>query len=223
MYRSHRTLNATFAAEGDWQVAAVYTSVAQELQAARGAGGIADVSAGGRLGVRGEALDAVMTKVAGRPCPEAARAVRASLNGSGALVCRVAADELLVLTAPAAAGAVEGALVSACESAGCAHVTDLTSAFAAVELIGPRVPALLARLVPVELSTGAAPPLSVTQAEVARVHGILIRLEHPLPVFHLLVGREHGEYVWDALLDAGRDLGLVPIGSQARARLRAEG
>jgi sarcosine oxidase subunit alpha len=100
-------------------------------------------------------------------------------------------------------------------------VTDLTSAFAAVDLIGPRVPALLARLVAVELTARAAPPLSVTLADVAGVHGIIVRLEHRHPAFRVLVGREHGEFVWDTLLDTGRDLGLVPVGAAAHRRLLA--
>lgn len=223
MYRSHRALNATFLRDGDWEVAGVYTSVAEEVRAARDAAGIADVSALGKLSVRGEALEALVAKVAGLAPPDARRAVTGSLNGSDVLVCRLAPDELWVLTEPSAAAAVEAVLSGACASAGCAHVTDMTSAYAALDLIGPRVPAILARLVPVELTDRAAPPLSVTQAAVAGAHAIVIRLEHACPAFRLLVGREHGEFVWDALLDAGRALGLSPIGAHAHTRVLAVG
>jgi heterotetrameric sarcosine oxidase gamma subunit len=219
MYRRHQALHATFMDVGDWQVAEVYTSAAEELAAAERGVGLADVSAGGKLAVRGEALEAVVAKIAGLVLPPPRRTVHGRVDVAEILVCRLAPDELLVTTAPAGETVVHAALSAACESAGCAHVTDLTSAFAAVDLIGPRVPALLARLVAVELTARAAPPLSVTLADVAGVRGIIVRLEHRHPAFRLLVGREHGEFVWDTLLETGHDLGLVPVGADAHRRL----
>jgi glycine cleavage system aminomethyltransferase T len=222
MYRCHQALQATFTQDGDWQVADVYTSAAEELAAAARGAGLTDVSAIGKLAIRGHALEDVAAKMAGLVPPAPRRAVFGRVDGEPILMCRLAPDALLVTTAPGRETVVQTALSAACESAGCAHVTDLTSAFAAVELIGSRVPALLPRLVSVELTARAAPPLSVTQADVAYVHAIIVRLEHRHPAFRLLVGREHGEFVWEELLEAGHDLGLVPVGAHAHRRLMAD-
>ena len=219
MYRRHQVLRAIFTQHGDWQVPQVYTSATEELAAAERGAGLTDVSAGGKLAVRGDALDGVIAKVAGLVAPPARRAAHGRVDGAEILVCRLAPDELLVTTAPADEAAVHAALSAACDSAGCAHVTDLTSGFAAVDLIGPSVPALLARLVAVDLGPRAAPPLSVTLADVGSVRGILVRLEHRHPAFRVLVGRELGEFTWDTLVEAGHDLGVVPVGTDAHRRL----
>ena len=40
--------------------------------------------------------------------------------------------------------------------------------------------------------------------------------------FRIMVAREHGEFVWDSLRDAGHDLGLTLVGAAARARLNGQ-
>ncbi|MGH7320845.1 MAG: hypothetical protein ACRELA_14635, partial [Candidatus Rokuibacteriota bacterium] len=79
---------------------------------------------------------------------------------------------------------------------------------------------LLARVMPLDLSSAFVPSFAVVQGELLRVRAILIRLDQgELPVFRALVPREQGAFVWEGLVDAGRPLGLIPIGSAARARL----
>jgi sarcosine oxidase, subunit alpha len=99
-------------------------------------------------------------------------------------------------------------------------VTDLTGTFAVIDLIGPGVGALLERLVALDFST--VPALGVVQGELARVHAVMVRLDHPtLPAYRVLIPREYGDFVWNALGDAGHDLGLTPVGAAAHARLIA--
>lgn len=234
MYRAHAALGARFTANGDWKVPNVYTSADEEVARASAALGIADVSAGGKISVRGADVEAVLAKITGQSAPAVGRAMRARINGAAALIARVASDEALILCLqrdPSAAAPHESQdaarppvafeLVSrAAGSVGCAHPTDLTSAFAIVDLMGPHVATLLERICPVDLSSVGA--LSVTMAEVARVRATIIRLDAPEPVFRVLVPREYGEFVWHALSDTGHDLGLVPVGATAHARLVPE-
>jgi heterotetrameric sarcosine oxidase gamma subunit len=218
MYRRHAALHATFAQDGDWQVPATYRSVAEELAAASAGIALTDVSAGGKFSVRGDALEAVVVKT-GLALPPPRRAVRGRVDAAHVLVCRLAPDELLVTTTPTGEEGVQAALSGACESAGCAHVTDLTSAFSAVDVVGPRVPALLARLVSVDLRESAAPPLGVSLADVGGVRSILVRLPHPQPAFRIFFGREVAEFAWDTLVEAGHDLDLVPLGINGHFQL----
>lgn len=235
MYRAHVALGARFTTHGDWKVPDVYRSADEEATRANAGAGIADVSACGKLGLRGADVDAVLTKLTGQAAPGIGRALRARLDGTGALVARVALDEALVLWSarrhasaearPEARDAVSPSAIfdllsRGAAGIGCAHVTDLTSAFAIVDLVGPTVATLLERVCPVELSAVAG--LSLTMTEVARVRATIVRLDSARPVFRVLVPREYGEFVWHALCDAGQDLGLVPVGAAAHAHLVPE-
>jgi sarcosine oxidase subunit alpha len=217
-HHAHVGLGARFVDRHGWSVPDVYASSADdEARRARATVGLADVSAGGALGIRGDSVEALIPKMAGVAAPPPGRAVRVRLNGAPALVGRLAAEDMLVLTHAADREDVARALTGAADAVGCAHVTDLTSAFAALDLIGPLAPDLLARCSPLDLSPVAAPALHVVQGEVARVRAIVIVLDSPAaPAYRVLVSREHGEFVWTAIVSAGRDLDLVPLGAAAR-------
>ena len=222
-YRAAIALRARFRDEAGFRIAEAYTSTDEELRRARDGVGLADTSACGKVGVRGDAVAALLTKLAGAHAVEPGRARRERIDGATVIVCRLATDEALVLTPPAALSTTCEALVRAAETVGGAHVPDLTSAFTVLDVIGPRVPVLLERLVPVDLSPAVVSPLSVISGELARVHARLIRLDHPsLPAFRALVAREYGEFVWHTLIEAGHDLGLAPIGASAHDQLMAE-
>jgi aminomethyltransferase len=220
MYRAQVALGARFRDDAGWRVAEAYVSAAEEARRARAAVGLVDVGAGGKIGVRGDGVDALLAKLTGAGAPAPGRAARVTLDGAGALACRLAPDELLVVTSAVDATAVGRLLDQASASAGCAHVTDVAASFAALDLLGPAAPRLLARLSPLDLSPAAVEPLGVVLGEVARVRAIVIRLDRPsLPAFRLLIPREYGESVWLTLVDGGRDLGLVPAGAAAHALL----
>ncbi|MBI2207532.1 MAG: hypothetical protein HYU41_27185 [Candidatus Rokubacteria bacterium] len=221
MYRAQQALGARFRDDAGWKVADVYTSPDDEVARARAGVGLSDLSACGKLGVQGEAIEALVTKLTGRPAPEVGAASRERVNGAPLLIAHLAADELLVLTAPGDHEIVADLVAKTADTLGCVHVTDLSAAFAVVDLVGSRVGALLERLVPIDLS--ALPALGLVQAELARVHAVILRADHPrLPAYRVLVPREYGDFVWRTLMDAGHDLGLTPVGAAAHARLGAE-
>lgn len=218
MYRVQHAVGARFAESAGWRVAEVYTSSDDEAARARAGIGLCDLSACGKLGARGDAVEPWSAKLTGRSLPTVGHAAWEGVDGGAVLVCRRAADEVLVLTAPEALSAVTAACVKGAEGAGCVHLTDLTSAFAVVDAVGPRVLALWERLIALDLS--GVGPLGVVLGELGRVPAIIVRLDHEtLPAFRVLVGREYGAFVWTTLGDAGADLGLTPIGRAAHARL----
>jgi heterotetrameric sarcosine oxidase gamma subunit len=222
MYRAHLALGARFRDDGGWKVVDAYTRADGEAGRARAAVGLADMSAGGKFGVRGGAVETLLSKVAGAAAPAPGRAARLRVNGADVLGCRLALDELLLLTSGGEAEGVAATLSRAGEAAGCAHLTDLTSALALIDLLGPAAQALLARLSPLDLSPAATPPLAVVAGECAGVRTVFVRLDRlPLPAFRLAVPREYAEFVWTVLADAGQDLGLTPVGMAARALLEA--
>lgn len=223
MQAAHVALGASFTEigteTGEWRVPVAYgASPEEEVRRARAGVGLADASACGKIEVRGDQVPALLAKPGGLTALPAGSARRAGLGGADVLAARLAPDQLLVLTRPADTTTVTRLLAEAVDGLGCGHLWDLSAGFAAVDLVGPHVPRLLARLVPLDL--GAVPPLGVVQGGLARVPAILIRLDRPgLPLVRALVGRECGAFVWEALVEAGHDLGLVPVGATARALL----
>ena len=218
MYRAQHAGGARFTDRAGWRVADVYTSTDDEVARARSGVGLCDTSACGKLGVRGAGIEPWGTTLTGRAVPAVGRMSRERVNGASVLVCRRAADELLLLTTADELPVVAGALAGPVDGDGCVHVTDLTAAFAVVDVVGDKLALLFERLVALDMS--AVPAFGVVQGELGRVHAIMMRLDHPtLPVFRVLVAREHGDFVWKTLGDAGRDLGLVPVGAAAHARL----
>ena len=220
MYRRQQAVGARFTEGAGWRVADVYTSIEEETARARGAVGLGDVSACGKLGIRGETVEALGMKLTGSTLPPVGRASRERVNGASVLLCRRAGDEVLLLTTAEEYPVVADVVARTVAGAGCVHLTDLTSAFAGVDVMGPGLGALLERVVPLDLAT--VPALGIVQGELAHVHALMVRLDRPtLPVVRVLVQREHGDFVWQTLCDAGIDLGLTPVGAAAHARLMA--
>lgn len=138
----------------------------------------------------------------------------------------VLADDEAILVRLAGAGAPTGraATVSTeslaeiadkLRSAGPA-VVDVSSAYTLFRIVGPRLPALLQELSPVDLSARAVPNLAIVQAPVAGLRMVLARRDHgDLPGFVMLVVRDEAEYAWDAIVELGAAYGLRPVGAAA--------
>jgi glycine cleavage system aminomethyltransferase T len=94
------------------------------------------------------------------------------------------------------------------------YITDVTSVYAQFLLAGPRSRDVLRKLTSLNVTTLGN--LACGQASVAHAHGTLLRDDiGPIPAFHILVSREYGESVWDAILHAGHEFHVAPFGLDA--------
>jgi sarcosine oxidase subunit alpha len=101
------------------------------------------------------------------------------------------------------------------------YVTEVTSAYAELMLAGPRSREVLSKLTSLNLSEGARANLTCAQASLAHVNAIVLRDDLPgIPAFHLLVGREYGESVWESVLHAGQEFDITPFGLEAQKLLQ---
>jgi len=99
--------------------------------------------------------------------------------------------------------------------------TDVTSVYADLFLAGPWSKAVLGKLTSLNVSDARLPNLSCAQANLAHVHTIVLHEDIGLvPGFHLLVSREYGESVWEAIVHAGHEFHLQAFGLGALERLR---
>lgn len=129
-------------------------------------------------------------------------------GGSPVRCCRLTDDSALF------AGAAPPALPPATDA--CCHRTDLTSGRTIVAVAGPRSLDLLRAATQVDLRQRALPDRRCLQTSVARVPATVVRFDRSgVPVYEILVHRDFGEYLWDALLDAGAPVGVRPVGAAA--------
>ncbi len=99
------------------------------------------------------------------------------------------------------------------------YITDVTSVYAEFLLAGPRSREILRKLT--SLNVTALGNLGCGQASLAHVHSTVLREDlKELPAFHILVSREYGESVWEAILHAGHEFHLAPFGVKALEFLR---
>jgi heterotetrameric sarcosine oxidase gamma subunit len=195
--RMHADLGAVLEDEAGWELVASYGDVADERARVRDGIGLVDVTARGKVDVRGSLDDAL--SVAG-----------------DVLSARIADDWALVLAEPGG----EDVLVLKLESAAKpgAMVTDVTHLFVGFALAGPALSNVLARLTswdPNSLAAGEA-----TGAPIADVRAVVARRDLEVPVLEVYVAAEFARYAWETVLDAVRRTGGGPVGWRA---LRAEG
>jgi heterotetrameric sarcosine oxidase gamma subunit len=129
------------------------------------------------------------------------------------IVCCLAADQLLLLGATASISTVKSLNVDQDPSI---EQQDVTCGLAGVHLIGPKVDELLRRLVPLDVSASTFPAGSCAETSCAGIHGTIVRgTEFEVPAMRIYVSWDYGEYLWERLIDAGRDLGVTPVGIEA--------
>ena len=104
----------------------------------------------------------------------------------------------------------------------CAHIIDVTSAYAGLLLAGPHSRDVLRRLAAPDVSQAALPNGSCLSAKVAGVHARALRddLDETL-AYWLFVGTEYAAYAWEAVMRAGQPFGIMPVGSEAARKMRS--
>jgi glycine cleavage system aminomethyltransferase T len=173
-----------------WRTAAVFTSEQQEAAMVRQGAGLSDVSWMTKLDLKGSGLNALPA------LDERARSWSLGPN------------HFLVTCDPD--------ILPAISSSPGVWVTDVTSVFAQFLLAGPASRDVLRKLTSLNVSEKALPDSGCGQASLAHVRAIILRRDlGPLPAFHLLVSREYGESVWDAVLHAGQEFLITQFGLKA--------
>jgi sarcosine oxidase subunit alpha len=104
------------------------------------------------------------------------------------------------------------------------HCTPVTTAYASINVAGPRSRELLGRLTDLDLDPVEFPYMHVRTATVADVADVVVwRIGFTGELsYELHVPASYGQHVWDALLSNGRDLGATAFGVEAQRILRLE-
>jgi sarcosine oxidase subunit alpha len=230
--RKHQELGASMVDLGPWRRAYSYGPPQEECLAVRERVGIIDVSTLGKLDVQGRDAPALLDKVYTHRFSD----LRAGRIRYGVLcrddgtilddgtVTRLAEDRYFVTTTTGNIELIEEWFKWWTAGTGmCAHVTNVTSAFAAINVAGPRARDTLRKLTDIDLTPGAFRYMRSAQGIVAGVPTIMLRIGFVGESgWELHFPSEYGEHVWDTLMDAGSEFGIATFGLEAQRILRLE-
>ena len=232
MDQNHRDLGATMVDLGPWQRAHSYGSPQEECLAVRQRVGIIDVTTLGKLEVIGQGAGALLDRVythhfsslpVGRIRYGLLCADNSTIMDDGT-VTRLSEDRFFVTTTTGNVDVIEEWLKWWSAGSGvCAHITNVTSAYAAVNLAGPRARETLSKLTDIDLSTKSFRYMRSAQGNVAGVPAILLRIGFVGETgWEIHVPAEYGQYIWETIMEAGEEFGIAPFGLEAQRILRLE-
>jgi 4-methylaminobutanoate oxidase (formaldehyde-forming) len=226
-----------FAAEGERPVTEYafgrqnwHAAVKREMAATRTAAGIFDQTSFAKLLVQGRDAMAALNRICAAEIDVAiGRSVYTGLLNerggyeSDLTVMRLADDRFLLVTG--SAQAVHDADWIRKNIAADAHVTltDVTSAYAVLALMGPKSRDILARLTAADLSNEGFPFATIREIDVGYATAYANRMTYVGELgWELIVPTEFAVGVYEALHEAGREAGLVDCGYYALEALRLE-
>ncbi len=224
-----------------WQCADSYGAVEAEVQALREQVGLSDISPLAKLDIQGNDVFASLgqklslglslgisleTVPVGRAVRIPPQALQLDAQASG-LLCSLARNHARLISPPGTAGPVHARVASVIQqtaASACIHLTDVSSNFTAIQIVGPRSREMLRKLTALDLRPAQFPDLSCVQGSLAGIHALVLRADIQAHLaYQVYCGREFGAYMWDALLDAGQEFGARPFGLAAQRQLQAQG
>ena len=223
LYRLAEKAGARFSGRHGWLVADGYGPVEGEVAAARGRVALADNSANGKVVAEGKEAESVVRSA----WPAAELDIgQGTVAGPGHIV-RLRADLFFVSTAPGRETEAVAALNTTVRQEGAfVTVTDITHGRSELKIVGPLSAELLSRLCGLDFHPEAFPNLSARQSSVAKTNQLIIRSDsvsasggEGITAFSLIGARSLAAYLWETILEAGRDLDIVPIGQAALEQL----
>lgn len=217
-----------------WLLPESYRGPEEEVKAALESVGLAEESANTKIDIKGNDIDAFIDRSLGvKPGPGRPGQVSFRPEGAGwegvpiRHLCRLAKDHaFLVLDGSKSLSPNSPIRVEDHGATNLSvYLTNVTSVFAGVTLAGPLSSRVLSRLTDLETSSEAPPSPVCAEGPVADIQTLLIRSgasigERRVTFNELYFGRDYAEYFWDAMMEAGREHGVVPIGTAALRSIR---
>lgn len=201
----------------------------QEHRAAREAVALFDLSSFTKVEVAGPAALDVVQRVCTADLDVEPGRIRYTLvlNARGGIeldgtVTRLATDRFLVVTSAASQTKTLWALRRAARDRAAA-VFDATPAFATIAVMGPRSRELMTRISPADFGDQAHPYSRAREVEIGSGHALVLRTSFVGELgYEIYPTTDLAVDVYDAVVRAGDDLGLVHAGYHALDSLRCE-
>lgn len=203
---------------------------AAEHRAAREGVILMDYSVMGKLLVQGRDAEKALNRIcANNVAVPVGRCVYTQwLNERGRIeadltVTRLAQDQYLILTGDGTITAVYTWLKRNIPPDAHACVTNVTSAYSVLNVQGPKSRDLLSRVTNADMSNEAFPFLTLQEVDIGYALVLALRVSYVGELgWELYIPTEFSLHVFDMLVEAGKDVGLVFAGLQALETLRLE-
>ena len=206
-----------------------FEAVGEECRNVRDNVGLLDMTAFAKARVSGPGAAAFLDGLIANRLPRIGRVgLCHALNARGGAhseftIHREAPDRFYLVSAGALQRLDHDFLMRQLPTDGSVRFEDLTSAMGVLVVAGPKARELLSRVCDADLSNDAFPWLSGRDASIGLAPALLLRLnfvgELGWEIHHPI---ECQNAIFDALMDAGGDLGLAPFGIRAMDSLRIE-
>ena len=204
-----------------------FETVAAEHRACRETAGLVDMSSFAKFLLQGPQAEAALQRLAANDVavPVGTSVYTALLNARGTFesdltAARIAPDTYLLLTGTAQA--TRDAHWIRRQLPEGVTLTDVTSSYAVLSLAGPKVPEILARLSPTSFDFADFPANAIRKITIGYATTWACRRSYLGDGFELYAPVEFTAAIYDALHEAGADLGLVDAGYYAVDSLRIE-
>lgn len=173
--------------------------------------GMADVSSVPKLEAKGTDVGELLGSLLTGQVPEPGGVVAMGLD----YVCRVSRNHALFILDPENPTLTDQ--IRECSSqARCVHLTDRTSGFGRFLVCGPEASAVLRKVTSVDLRETIFPDLRCACAPMVAIRTIIVRRKRSkIPGYEIFFSFEYGEYLWDALMEAGQEFQIRPFGLAA--------
>lgn len=215
VHERHQTLGARFGLREGWFVPEGYTSHDQETTALRESVGLIDISARGKLTLKGANAGAIIAWLPGKAPTNPGGVIEVEYYNL--LVAKLTPDEFLVITPPGTERERAISLEAEITSQGAfVSIIDQTAGLVGFSLSGPKSRAVMSKLCALPFKSNEFPNMHVTQSSFANVRATIIRHDQDDTLtFELYTDRSYGDYLWDTILDAGREFKIQPVGWEA--------
>jgi aminomethyltransferase len=227
LYEKHRALGAKMVPFAGWEMPIQYAGIMAEHRAVRDAAGLFDLSHMGEFWFEGpgalRALDGLISSdVGGLPIGHARYGLLTNEKGTivdDVIAYRVGPERVMVVVN--ASNIEKDAAHVRRHLPRDVRFDDKSMQTALIAPQGPRAAAILSRIA--GMNVDDLTPFGVAETTVAGAKATVARTGYTgEDGFEVFVPNADAERVWDAILEAGKDEGIQPIGLGARDTLRLE-
>lgn len=240
MHHRHKELGAKMMPAGNWQRPAFYgkpedrdACMHAEAEHVRNKVGVIDVSTLGGIELRGPDAAEFMNRIytfafLKQPVGKTRYAVLTNEHGvviDDGVSCRLADEHFYVTATTSGVERVYREMMKwNAQWRLDVDITNVTSAFAAVNLAGPDSRKVLEKLATdIDLSPEGFPYLAYREGHVAGIPARLLRVGFVGELgYEIHVPSRFGEALWDALQEAGKEFDIRPFGVETQRLLRLE-
>jgi 4-methylaminobutanoate oxidase (formaldehyde-forming) len=216
--------------ERTWDRPGYWAHVAREHRAVRERVGVLDMTSFGKVDVTGPGALAFLQHLCANDVerPVGCLVYTQCLNRRGGIECdvtvsRLGDSEFRVTTGTASAASDLGWLRFHLPDDGSVEVADVTERYAVISVWGPDARRTLGNASRADLSTAAFPYLTTRMIDVGGVTARANRVSFAGELgYELVAARDEAGRVWDAVMAAGREFGIEPVGYYALNTLRLE-